>query len=186
MLGYSIDDLWDLMFTASCRWAQSTSSLPDTTTKGKIQKTCHSKLNYPLSTVTEKSCDLTSACAPASLFACGSLGTVSRSTPAPYSPWLGAADCFRCALPSSPRLPSAGHSAGKISVPKEPQKEIDSQQIQWIINIIYFQALHLILRPKTNASLNLKEVQLLVTQRAGGFGAGYRVFEHVVRWCSVV
>lgn len=70
-----------------------------------------------------KSCDLTSACAPAALFVCGSLGTVSRSTPAPCSPWLGAAGCFRCAPPSSPRLPSAGHSAGKISVPEATQQE---------------------------------------------------------------
>lgn len=67
--------------------------------------------------------NLTSACAPAALFACVSLGTVSRSTPAPCSPWLGAAGCFRCAPPSSPRLPSAGHSAGKISVPEEPQAD---------------------------------------------------------------
>lgn len=67
--------------------------------------------------------NLTSACAPAALVACGSLGTVSRSILAPCSPWLCVVGCFQCAPLSSPTLPSAGRSVGKISVPETAEKE---------------------------------------------------------------
>lgn len=48
---------------------------------------------------------LTSACVLAAPAACGSPGTVSRSTPAPCSPWPSSVDCSQCALPSSPTPP---------------------------------------------------------------------------------
>lgn len=78
----------------------------------------------------------TSAFAPAALFACGSLGTVSRSTPAPCFPWLCAVGCFQCAPPSSPKPPLAGHSAGKTSVPEGSQKQ-NELSLMWIyLNMI--------------------------------------------------
>ena len=65
----------------------------------------------------------TSACAPASPSACGSRGTVSRSTRGPCPPWRASAGCSRCGPPSSPRPPSAGHSAGRTSAPKGRQTD---------------------------------------------------------------
>lgn len=66
---------------------------------------------------------LTSACALAVPAASGSLGIASHSIPALCSPWHGAAGYFRCAPLSFPRPPSAGHSAGKTSVPGRAERE---------------------------------------------------------------
>lgn len=66
---------------------------------------------------------LTSACALAVPAASGSLGIASHSIPALCSPWHGAGGYFRCAPLSFPRPPSAGHSAGKTSVPGRAERE---------------------------------------------------------------
>lgn len=76
--------------------------------------------------------ELTSACAPAALVACGSRGTASRSTRALCSLSLGAAGCFRCAPPFSPTPPSAGHSAGRISAPGVSQRR--DEALMWSRN----------------------------------------------------
>ncbi len=60
---------------------------------------------------------ITSGSVPAALSACGSQGIAFHSTPAFCSPWLCAWGCSPFAPPSSPTLPSAGHSAGRSSVP---------------------------------------------------------------------
>lgn len=66
---------------------------------------------------------ITSGSALAALAAYGSQGTAFRSTPVFCSPWLCAWGCSPFAPPSSPRLPSAGHNAGRSSAPVYSLKE---------------------------------------------------------------
>lgn len=74
---------------------------------------------------------LTSACALAVPAASGSPGIASHSIPALCSLWHAAGGYFRCAPLFFPRPPSAGHSAGKTSVPERAEGERELRRRAW-------------------------------------------------------
>lgn len=116
---------------------------------------------------------LTSACALAVPAASGSPGIASHSIPALYSLWHGAGGYFRCAPLFFPRPPSAGHSAGKTSVPERAERERELRRRTWEGQLL--QACPSMAAQAELESYCLKKYGLLGHGHAPGSGTNPRV-----------